>query len=409
MPRLAELPEIGGRDNVAMFAWYGLVGGVHNVEGFRVYPAGGDPYGNDVIGLHTADFGANVVISLIDVWVMRETAKKIAPALWLAWLPIDHDPVPQVVLECLQGCHLPLTYSKWGHAMLKAAGMDNYYIPHGIEPSVYKVLADRDVVNQFKQEKLRGVNHLTVMVAANKGYPDRKAFQVQLRAWAKFASDKPNAKLYIHTEPSTRYGGVDMFSLLRNLGIAEKVYFPNQYEYSKGYSAEYLAMMYNAADVFMGAAMAEGFGIPIIEAQACGTPVIVTDFSSMPELVRWGYKVAPRDMVWSPLNAWQAWPDVDAITEALEELYGQWHDQGDTWEMKQRLWASDAIHREYDWDAIVKEQWAPLMGRLAGEVVKPEQPEPVVRPTAPQTNGAGAHKPKLAKVGPEQLEERVWA
>jgi glycosyltransferase involved in cell wall biosynthesis len=400
LPRLAELPEIGGRDNIAMFAWYGLHGGMHNVEGFQIYPGMGDPYGNDVIGLHTQHFRANVVISLIDVWVMRDTAAKIAPALWLPWLPIDHDPVPQIVLESLRGSHLPLTYSKWGHELLAAAGVANHYIPHGVEPTVYKVIADRDAVNQFKQEKLRGVDHLTVMVAANKGYPDRKAFQVQLRAWAKFAKDKPNAKLYIHTEPSTKYSGVDMFALLRDLGIGDRVYFPNQYEYALGMSTDYLAMMYNAADAFLGAAMAEGFGIPIIEAQACGTPVIVTDFSSMPELVRWGYRVAPRDMVWSPLNAWQAWPDVDGITEALEELYAQWHDQGNTWEMRQRLWASEQIHQEYSWDTITRDQWAPLMTRLAGEVVQPEPvaAAPVQRPTVPPKK-----RVKLEHVGPEAV------
>jgi glycosyltransferase involved in cell wall biosynthesis len=582
-----------------MFAWYGLMGGVHNVEGFRVYPAGNDPYGNDIIGPHTHDFNANVVISLIDVWVMKDTAQKIAPALWCVpgytlvemndghklpikdlynmkgnrravlghdgtqaveglitdyhymgvkptleietmtgrrlritaesgiyvnrngcaewiaascvtpgdmvyciagshnllggnndqlgtkthdgmavsdrlhansgrtvglgtqpelraarsgnlantprveleevrsvrstgvlepvydlttsthnffangilihncpWLPIDHDPVPQIVLDCLQGAHLPLTYSKWGHQLLADAGVDNLYIPHGIEPSIYRVNENQDAVSQFRQEKLRGVDHLTVMVAANKGFPDRKAFQVQLRSWAKFAKDKPDAKLYIHTEPSTRYGGVDMFALLRNLGIGDRVYFPNQYEYSKGYSAEYLAMMYNAADVFMGAAMAEGFGIPIIEAQACGTPVIVTDFSSMPELVRWGYKVQPRDMWWSPLNAWQAWPDVDGITEALEELYAQWHDQGDRWELRQRLWASSQIHNEYSWDTITRDQWAPLMTRLAGEVAQPEPvaTEPVQGPTVPPKR-----RVKLERVGPviEGEHERV--
>ena len=400
LPRLAELPEINGRDNIAMFAWYGLQGGMHNVEGFRVYPAGADPYGNDIIGAHVKHFDANVVISLIDVWVMKETAQKIAPALWCPWLPIDHDPVPQIVLDCLQGAHLPLTYSKWGHQLLADAGVDNLYIPHGIEPSVYRVNENQDAVSQFRQEKLRGVDHLTVMVAANKGFPDRKAFQVQLRSWAKFAKDKPGAKLYIHTEPSTRYGGIDMFTLLRHLGIGERVFFPNQYEYSQGYSAEYLAMMYNAADVFMGAAMAEGFGIPIIEAQACGTPVIVTDFSSMPELVRWGYKVAPRDMWWSPLNAWQAWPDVDGIHEALEELYAQWHDQGDRWELRQRLWASEQIHQEYSWDTITRDQWAPLMTRLAGEVVQPEPvaAEPVQRPTVPPKK-----RVKLEHVGPEAV------
>lgn len=396
LPRLAELPEINGRQNIAMFAWYGLQGGVHNVEGFQVYPAGADPYGNDIIGAHTRDFGANVVITLIDVWVLKDIPRRVAPALWCPWLPIDHDPVPQVFLDALQGAHLPLTYSRWGHELLAKAGVENTYIPHGVEPAVFRVNADRGAIDQFRQEKLRGVDHLTVMVAANKGLPDRKAFQVQLRAWAKFAADKPGAKLYIHTEPSTRFQGVDLFALIHNLGIAEKVYFPNQYQYSKGYSTEYMAAMYNAADVFLGAAMAEGFGIPIIEAQACGAPVVVTDFSSMSELVRWGYRVAPRDMVWSPLNSWQAWPDVDGITEALEELYGQWHGQGKRWELRQRLYAQDQIHAEYSWDVIAKEHWGPVMTKLAGDVAPP-MGEPVApqRPTAPKARAI-----KLERVGP---------
>lgn len=397
LPRLAELPEVGGRDNIAMFAWYGLQGGVHNVEGFRVYPAGVDPYGNDIIGAHARDFVANVVITLIDVWVLQQTAQKVAPAKWLPYLPIDHDPVPQRFLDALQGAHLPLTYSKWGQRLLAAAGVENHYIPHGIEPTVYRVNPDADQVQAFRQEKLRGVDHLTVMVAANKGLPDRKAFQVQLRAWARFAKDKPNAKIYVHTEPTTRFGGMDLPALVNNLGIQDKVFFPNQYEYSKGYSAEYLSMMYNSADVYLGAAMAEGFGIPIIEAQACGTPVIVTDFSSMPELVRWGYKVAPRDMFWSPLNAWQAWPDADGICEALEELYDQWHEQGNHWELRQRLWTADQIHQEYGWDAIVREQWAPLLTRLAGEIAPAASEQTPVTPSAPPAE----HRPsKLEKVGP---------
>jgi len=316
------------------------------------------------------------------------------------WLPIDHDPVPQRVLEALQGAHLPLTYSKWGHKLLASAGVENHYIPHGIEPTVFRVIDNVEAVQQFKQEKLRDVEHLTVMVAANKGLPDRKAFQVQLRAWAQFAKDKPKAKIYIHTEPSTRYGGIDFPALVAYLGIGDKIFFPNQYEYSKGYSAEYLAMMYNAADVFLGAAMSEGFGIPIIEAQAFGTPVIVTDFSAMPELVRWGYKIAPRDMVWSPLNSWQAWPDVDGIREALEELYGQWHDQGNRWEPAQRQAAQAQIHTEYDWNSIVRDQWAPLMQRLAGELAPPTPVQP--QPAQPAVHALGEQRRvTLAKVEPE--------
>lgn len=368
LPRLANLPEIGGRENIAMFAWYGLQGGMHEVNGFRVYPCGTDPYGNDVIGAHARDFNANIVISLIDVWVMHETAKKIAPALWLPWLPIDHNPVPQKVLDSLTGAHLPLTYSRSGRDLLAAAGVVNEYIPHGLEPTIYKVLPDVDKVRAFRRDVLGNPSHLTVMVAANKGLPDRKAFQVQVRAWANFAKDKPGAKLYIHSEPTTMYGGIDFAALLANLGIADKVIFPDRYQYFRGLPADYLALIYNNADAYLGASMSEGFGIPLIEAQACGVPVITTDYLSMPELVRWGYAIPPRDLFWTAMNSWWAWPDVDLIQDALENLYTKWHENGDIWPLSLRLKVQDQIHGEYSWDAIARDQWQPLMSRLAGDV-----------------------------------------
>src|SRR5574341_1092422 len=88
LPRLANLPEFGGRHALAQFAWFGLQGGMHEVDGFRVYPQCDDPYGNDVIGAHTQNFGANIVVSLIDVWVMHNTAQAVKPALWLPYMPI---------------------------------------------------------------------------------------------------------------------------------------------------------------------------------------------------------------------------------------------------------------------------------------------------------------------------------
>ncbi len=367
LPRLAKLPEFGGPENIAMFAWYGLQGGIHNVNGFRIYPQGSDAYGNDVIGAYTKHFNANLVISLIDVWVMRDTAKAVHPAFWCPWLPIDHDPVPKAVLNALEGAYLPLTYAKWGHRMLTEAGVENHYIPHGIEPSTYKVLDDIDKVRSFRDRNFFSPDHLTVMVAANKGFPDRKAFQVQLRAWAEFAKDKPGAKLYIHTEPSQVYGGIDFAALTKTLGINERVYFPDRLQYHLGMPAEYLSLVYNSADAFLGAAMSEGFGIPIIEAQACGCPAIVTDFSAMPELVRWGYAVSPADMVWTPMNSYQAWPSAPGITHALQELYDQWEGYGKAWPDEQRRKVSAAIHAEYDWDTIVRDQWAPLITQLAGE------------------------------------------
>jgi glycosyltransferase involved in cell wall biosynthesis len=49
-------------------------------------------------------------------------------------------------------------------------------------------------------------------------------------------------------------------------------------------SEEDLVMMYNLADCYLYPSLYEGFGLPILEAQACGCPVITSTVSSCPEV-----------------------------------------------------------------------------------------------------------------------------
>lgn len=408
LPRLAELPEIGGRQNVAQVAWYGLEGGLINYDGFRIYPKGRDAYGNDIIGYHAKDFGANWTVSLIDTWVLKDTAKEVAPALWTPYLPIDQTPPPQKVLDGMEGCHVPLVFSKWGVEELRKIGVESLYIPLGVEPAVFRILPD-DEVAHFRATSMQGAEHLTVMVAANQAFPSRKAFEVQIPAWAKFAADKPGARLYIHTNPSVLAGGLDIAALVKELGIEGKVLFPKQYEYKMGYPPQFLALVYNAADVLLAASRGEGFGIPVCEAQSCGTPVITTNFSSMPELVRWGHAVGyvARDRTY--LNAWQVIPDEAEITDTLHKFYAEWEANGRQKDADRRAETQDAIHAEYGYDVIVRDYWRPLARRMAKEA--PELDErfkiavPAISappgPVAPPTNGNGH---ELHPVGVTRVE-----
>ena len=52
----------------------------------------------------------------------------------------------------------------------------------------------------------------------------------------------------------------------------------------RGLSEEALAAAYTAADVFVFPSLYEGFGLPVLEAMACGVPVLAHDGSSMPEV-----------------------------------------------------------------------------------------------------------------------------
>ena len=57
-----------------------------------------------------------------------------------------------------------------------------------------------------------------------------------------------------------------------------------------------LPVIYNLADVFVYPSVYEGFGLPPLEGMACGTPVITTNISSMPEFVSdAGILVPPND------------------------------------------------------------------------------------------------------------------
>jgi glycosyltransferase involved in cell wall biosynthesis len=70
----------------------------------------------------------------------------------------------------------------------------------------------------------------------------------------------------------------DFFRRLEELPVRDDVHFP-------GYiPADDLPMLYNAATMVAVPSVYEGFGLPVLEAMACGTPVVCSDVSSLPEI-----------------------------------------------------------------------------------------------------------------------------
>jgi glycosyltransferase involved in cell wall biosynthesis len=71
----------------------------------------------------------------------------------------------------------------------------------------------------------------------------------------------------------------ELYSLVTDLGLSERVKFT-------GYvPLEELPAIYNLADLFVYPSLYEGFGLPPLEAMACGTPVITSNVTSLPEVV----------------------------------------------------------------------------------------------------------------------------
>lgn len=347
---------------VAVIAFYGLQGGVLDWNGIRVYPQGLAPYGNDVMAAHSLHFQADITISLMDVWVLDP--RIMTNVRWVPWFPVDHEPMPPAVKERLPHAFRPIVYSQFGSRMCERDGIEADYVPHGVDLNVFQV---KDRLKSRQEIGLPTDRFIVGMVAANKGQPARKAFCEHISAFAAFQKTHPDALLYLHTNHggAGEYGGVDLVAFTRNLGLepGKDILFGEQYLQLMGVPNETMCLLYNSMDVLMSVSTGEGFGLPILEAQACGTPVIVGDWSSMPELCFGGWLVEKQDsfLFWSAQNSWVRVPRVEAIQERLEDAYRSSGDEV----IRERCWKG-AI--PYDSKIVTRRQWKPVLERIEERV-----------------------------------------
>ena len=118
-----------------------------------------------------------------------------------------------------------------------------------------------------------------------------------------------------------------------------------------------MAAIYSSFNVLLAATLGEGFGITVIDAQACGVPVIVSDFSAQPELVGDGWKVPGQPLWDAAQEAWFQIPSVHGIVSALNEAYERKAE-------KTSKVARQFIVDNYDADTVYKEMWQPLFADL---------------------------------------------
>ena len=97
------------------------------------------------------------------------------------------------------------------------------------------------------------------------------------------------------------------------LGIADRLIYTLPYNYLYKFGPEDLAKLYSSFDVLLNPSTGEGFGGPLVESQACGTPVIAGNWTSMPELIGAGYLVEWSEKWFTPLAAYQFFPKVESI------------------------------------------------------------------------------------------------
>lgn len=337
---------------VIISAFFGLNGGTLTWEGITVLPSAssGDEYGAWALVDHMKDVKADVAITLSDIWVFDPSRFEDLPVAH--WIPVDCTPLSCMDKMCLQisGART-VAMSRFGEGELKAAGFEPLYVPHGIADAFLGELPDRETA---RAELCVGDRFAIGINAANKD-AFRKGMAEQFYAFAQLHAKHPDTVLLVHGLAHEK-GAIDLPSLAKSLGIEDAVQYPDPYAYRSGQiDVAYLVSWYRALDLYSGAACAEGFGLPIVEAQACGTPVVVSDVSAMSELCGAGWTVKTEPF-WNPAhNSWWGKP----LTGDILRVYERAYQRGKAYEDRRRK--AREFAQGYESGRVLREHWKPAL------------------------------------------------
>jgi glycosyltransferase involved in cell wall biosynthesis len=157
-------------------------------------------------------------------------------------------------------------------------------IPHGVEHDRFQPVSAAQL-QSFRREKDLPERFILYLGTLE----PRKNILDLLEAYSRTRAIRQAVPLVLAGGKGWYYE--EIFARVERLGLTDAVRFPGFVP-----DAE-IPLWYNAATVFVYPSLYEGFGLPLLEAMACGTPVIGSATSSIPEVVQGaGLLVAPGDV-----------------------------------------------------------------------------------------------------------------
>jgi len=349
---------------VAVIANSGLSGQAIKWQGTDIYPMRGNPFDFRLAGEYIRHFKADVALSLYDMFPIPEQARSEMGVPWIAWVPVDGAPVPERVLASTRKADWVLSMSAFGQAELAAAGVESECVQLGIDCDVY-CPGEREKAR--KELGFPDGAFVVGVVAANKGWPSRKSWPELMEGFAQFHRRFPrNTILYLHTTalPYGTHEGANIPRLRARVGLAQDVVkMTAESDIAIGIQPETMAQLYRAFDVLLCPSMGEGFGLPVVEAQACGTPVITQDCTAMPENTFLGQCIQPLQQFYVPQLDYFWWlASVQRIAEALATAYHARRDE------REVMRAVHKVRQRYHWPDLFERKWKPYLEKVEAEL-----------------------------------------
>ena len=350
---------------VAVYVNWGLVSAKEKWQNLTLYPTGVDPTGREVIPMIVKDFQPNIFIALLDIWAFS-FLPELSHSLGVPFIsqsPTDTEPIPETIEVPSKKSYRVIAIAKFSQRNFQALGIDAVYIPHGVDTKVFHPVSREEKREIRLRNSIPEDAFILLNIAMNKGF--RKNFEGLFRAFSIFLENNPDARrdafLFLHTQKKPK-DGVSLPYLASYYFLEDNLLFSSEVDIYTGLETDRLVKLYNIADAFILLTKGEGFGIPVLEAMACGVPCIVSNNTSMPELVGdHGWLVPIHHKEWNPLGAWWSIPDEWKAAEAIAEAYNGKN-------LNKFASASRAFSLQYDWEKIVSEYWCPFLQEVKEDI-----------------------------------------
>ena len=318
--------------NVAIAGWH------HNFfphsYPYFIYPLQkGSNFENKQLYKIIDNFKPDIILSIGDMWDFSNYLgsimefKETNNCKWIVWTTIDGENLSKSWTPIIKNADKLVSFSNFGCKEIKNTyGIDIDFIYPGVNKETFHVGKPKDL--KLKNNKIGNMDIDKLFTVINISQnTDRKNIPATIEAFAEFSKDKEDVKLFLITDPYDIHG-FNLWKIIKAKEISNKTLITKGAESidGSGVSDEQLNLMYNMANVLLLTSIGEGFGFPIVEAMACKTIPITTDYAATTELLEdnRGVLIEPSAYIYGSFDIKRAIISKELLVKSLNELYYDW-------------------------------------------------------------------------------------
>jgi len=197
---------------------------------------------------------------------------------------------------------------------IKRAGFGGYcpVIPHGVDISVYFPIPETDRRRLKREMGLTG----RFVIGSVAAHTPRKRLDTIIEAFGIFSERVENAFLIVKTDRVRSLDGSDLDRIVAEKGIADSIRI-----ITADFDKEGIRNLYRVMDLYLTLSEWEGFCIPVIEAMACGVPVVTHPVQGPGEIVPYKEYLVPGGSVFREGETVLLRADPDQAARIMEKIF----------------------------------------------------------------------------------------